>query len=264
MFEIVSIKEDNYLFRAGTPWRDIYIISQGELNIFVHNNAKETFIETLYTGWTLGSYWSLTSDEYTISGKARNDLTVLKLPFLKMQILREKHEDLDKIMNEYETYLDQNGLPYLDYKLYRTKHLNMIPKEKFQYGVKRIIRILKSYKSTAFADLMERIRLKIQNEKKNKENRRRSTIMRSIPLTSEERTQQILIDLVGKVESLKELIKNQDTVIQDLRVELWDKIEKLKWYEPETTTFSKEAKDKEIKQKSSTPKGKSKGGRQTN
>ena len=57
-------------------------------------------------------------------------------------------------------------------------------------------------------------------KRKNKENRRRSTIMRSIPLTSEERTQQILIDLVGKVESLKELIKNQDTVIQDLRVEL--------------------------------------------
>ena len=83
-----------------------------------------------------------------------------------MQTLREKHEDLDKIMNEYETYLDQNGLPYLDYELYRTKHLNMMPKEKFQYGVKRIIRILKSYKSTAFADLMERIRLKIQNEKK--------------------------------------------------------------------------------------------------
>ena len=50
MFDIVFIKEDNYLFRAGTPCRDIYIISQGELNIFVHNNTRETFIETLYTG----------------------------------------------------------------------------------------------------------------------------------------------------------------------------------------------------------------------
>lgn len=112
MFELISLEEGNYLFRAGTPCRDIYIISHGEIDIFVHNNAKETFLDTLYTGCSIGAYCSLTSDDYTISGKAKTDLTLLKLPFVKMQQLREKYEDLDKIMSEYETYLDENGLPY--------------------------------------------------------------------------------------------------------------------------------------------------------
>ena len=243
MFDLVSIKEDNYLFRAGTPCRDIYIISKGELNIFVYNNTKETFVETLYAGCTIGSYCSLTSEEYTISGKARNDLTVLKLPFTKMQALREKYDDLDNIMGKYETYLDDNGLPYLDYKLYRTKHLNMKPKEKLKYGVKRIVRIVKSYKSTAFHDFMEKIRDRIKHEKKVRENLRRSTIMRSAPLTFEERTQKILIDLVGKVEGLKELVRRQDVVIQNIRTELWDKIEKLKWYEGGNIPSPKNQKD---------------------
>uniref|UniRef100_A0A7S3N9U2 Transposase n=1 Tax=Euplotes harpa TaxID=151035 RepID=A0A7S3N9U2_9SPIT len=63
-----------------------------------------------------------------------------------------------------------------------------------------------------------------------RENRRRSTLMRSVPMTPEERTQQILIDLVGKVESLKEIVERQEGVIEDLRVDLSDKIERLKCY----------------------------------
>ena len=174
-----------------------------------------------------------------MSAKARSDLTVLKLPFVKMQALRDKYDDLDKILGEYEAYLDENGLPYCDYKLYRNKHLNMGPKEKFQYGVKRIMRIVKSYRSTAFADLMEKVREKIRNEKKNRESRRRSTILRSVPLTAEERTQQILIDLVGKVENLKEFVQQQDIVIRDLRDELCDKIEQLRCYQHNISNSSK-------------------------
>lgn len=165
MFDIISLKEESYLFRVGSPCRDIYIISQGEMNIYVHNNTKETFLETLYTGCSIGSYCLLTSEEYSISGKAKTDLTLLKLPFVKMKELREKYEDLDRVMNEYETYLDDNGLPYCDYKLYRNKHLNMKPQEKLQYGIKRIIRIVKSYRSSAFTDLMVKVREKIRNDK---------------------------------------------------------------------------------------------------
>ena len=67
--------------------------------------------------------------------------------------------------------------------------------------------------------------------------------MRSAPLTFEERTQKILIDLVGKVEGLKELVRRQDVVIQNIRTELWDKIEKLKWYEGGNIPSPKNQKD---------------------
>ena len=228
LFELTSLKAEDYLFRAGTQCKDIYIISNGELNIYIHNNSKETFLDTLYTGCSIGAYCSLRLDDFTISGRAKTDLTLLKLPFIKMQNLREKFDDLDKVMGEYESYIDDNGLPYCDYKLYRNKHLDMTPIEKFRSGVKRIMRIVKSYKSSAFADLMEKIREKIKQDKSKKETRRRSAIMRNVPMTPEERTQQILIDLVGKVENLKDKIEKQDKVITALKDDIGDKIEQLK------------------------------------
>lgn len=82
------------------------------MNIYIHNNSKETFLDTLYTGCSIGAYSSLRLDDYSISGKAKTDLTLLKLPFSKMNDLREKYEDLDKVMAEYESYIDDNGLPY--------------------------------------------------------------------------------------------------------------------------------------------------------
>lgn len=195
LFELTSLKEENYLFQAGQPCKDIYIINNGELNIYVHNNTKETYLESLYTGWSIGAYSSLTQEPFTLSGKAKTDLTLLKLPFNKMLELREKFEDLDKVMTEYENYIEEYGLPYCDYKIFRNKETNITPIEKLRSGVKRVLRIIRSYKSSAFADLMEKIRSKIKEKKNNRESRRRSAIMRNVPLTPEERTQQILIDL---------------------------------------------------------------------
>ena len=37
--------------------------------------------------------------------------------------------------------------------------------EKFKYGIRRIIRIIKSYRSTALTDLLEQVRQKINEEK---------------------------------------------------------------------------------------------------
>ena len=132
MFDIVTIKEGDYLFKAGLPCREICILSQGELNISVHNNMNETFIETLYTGCTIGSYCSLASDEYSISGKAKTDLTILKLPFTQMQQVRAQNEDLDKVMIEYEKYIEDNGLPYCDYKVLYSSILTLF-KAKIAY-----------------------------------------------------------------------------------------------------------------------------------
>lgn len=250
MFDTVSLKEEDFLFRAGIVCNEIYIISNGELDIYVHNNSKETYVETLYTGWSIGSYSALISENHTISAKARSDITLLKLSFSKLKGLRDKYEDLDKILHEYVNYLDENGLPYCDYKLFRNKKLSMSPLEKFKYGVKRIMRIVKSYRSCAFADLMQKVRDNIKSDKNKKESRRRSAIMRSVPLTPEERTQQILIDLCGRMDKLMVRIDKQDTMIEDLKVDLGDKIEKLKCYENSSENSSKSNMKHSISQKS--------------
>ena len=163
--ELISINEDNYLFKAGNVCKDIYIVTQGELEIYIYNNRKDTFFDVLYSGCCIGAYGVMIGDNYAISGKAKSDCTFLKLQYSKLLKIREKFEDLDKVMTEYETYLAENGLPYWDYKVHRNKNLQMKPTEKFRYGIRRIIRIIKSYKSTSLTDLLEQVRQKIKEEK---------------------------------------------------------------------------------------------------
>jgi hypothetical protein len=39
-------------------------------------------------------------------------MTILRLPFSKMKELRKTYKELDKVMSEYEAYIDENGLPF--------------------------------------------------------------------------------------------------------------------------------------------------------
>jgi CRP-like cAMP-binding protein len=61
-------------------------------------------LDILYSGCTIGSYSSLTAEDYSISGFAKTDLTVLKLDYHKLDKMRDKYEELDDKMTEYENY----------------------------------------------------------------------------------------------------------------------------------------------------------------
>lgn len=51
-------------------------------------------------------------EDYTISGRAITDCTVLKLDYNILEIMREIYPELDDKMLEYEKYINKNGLPY--------------------------------------------------------------------------------------------------------------------------------------------------------
>lgn len=68
-------------------------------------------------------------------------------------------------MSDYENYCDENGLPYCDYKLHRNRNLDMSPLEKFRAGIRRIMRIVKSYKSSALTELLQKVAEKVKEEK---------------------------------------------------------------------------------------------------
>lgn len=53
------------------------------------------------------------------SAKAKTDCTILKLSYEKLKKARKDFESLDYIMSQYETYIEDRGPPYCDYKLYR-------------------------------------------------------------------------------------------------------------------------------------------------
>ena len=58
--EPVSVSEGSYVFKAGTPCKDIHIITNGELDVYVNNNNRDTYLDTLYTGCVIGAYSTLT------------------------------------------------------------------------------------------------------------------------------------------------------------------------------------------------------------
>jgi hypothetical protein len=96
--------------------------------------------------------------------------------------------------------------------------------------------IVKSYKTTAFEELMEKVQEKIRQERDIRENRKKSFLRKNIPKTREERNEKILIDIVEKMEDLTDIVRQQDKTIRELKVDLTQKIEQLKCYQQKETS----------------------------
>jgi hypothetical protein len=211
--EIISLHPDDYLFFSGKPCREIFIICNGELEIRISNKSISvgSYLDTLYSGCSIGSYSALSYEDYIITGRAMVDCTVLKLDFGELEIMREKYEDLDAKMLEYEKYIEKNGLPYCDYKFHRNKQNDEKPIVKFRNGIKRIMRIQNSYKSSVFTDLLKNIQEAIRLEKREKEKSKMKKALHSKPQTHEEKIEQWILNLSAQVESLTQTVNGLKT-----------------------------------------------------
>ena len=109
-----------------------------------NSKVYETYLDRLYTGCSIGSYAILTGDDYSFSAKAKSDSILLKITESRLEEFRERFDELNFKISEYENYIDREGLPYCDYKLYRAGIHSMSPIKKFQLGIRRIIRIVVS------------------------------------------------------------------------------------------------------------------------
>jgi CRP-like cAMP-binding protein len=172
----VTLKQFNkgaYLFKQGKPWNEIHILVNGEVEIYVNNNeVYDILVDTLFWGWSIGAYSSLMNEDYTVSGLVKEDWIVILISKDLIDNLRTQFDDLDKTINEYETYIQENGLPYLDYKIYRSKFYRFSPLLKFQNGIRRIIRIVHSYKINDLQGFLISHQKKLQEEKAKNADRR--------------------------------------------------------------------------------------------
>ena len=128
------------------------------------------------------------------------------MPISKLSQLRDIHSSLDAKMSEYEDYIEANGLPYCDYRVFRSQHLKLRPIKKFQYGVRRIISILGSYKTFDFRELMVSVKQHIQKEKIIKVNKRESLLLKKHKLTEEQENNVMYIHLKSEMNVMKEYI----------------------------------------------------------
>lgn len=73
--EMISLHIHETLFKSGKPCKEIFIICNGELEISVNSKSStnSTYLDTLYSGCSIGSYSALAYEDYTISGRAISD-----------------------------------------------------------------------------------------------------------------------------------------------------------------------------------------------
>lgn len=168
--KLKNASKGDYIFKSGAAWRKIIIIASGRVEILIssNQNISETYLDTLYSGWSMGSYNILNNDDYCTSCKTLTDVTYLTLDTNVLENMRLDYDELDDNMNEYEDYIQQNGLPYWDYKFHRGKDWDISPIEKFQNGINRIIRIVKSYKASTFTNLLKKVQDRIKKERNMK------------------------------------------------------------------------------------------------
>jgi len=128
---------------------DVYInnsiSSRSKLN---SSQDQNIFVDTLYPGCNIGGYSCIAKEDYTITGIASSDTTVLvlKMSILEKYINNPTHGGVQgfDLLYPIHKYIQENGMPYLDYKLYRSSLFKVKPVRKLQQGVRRIMRILKS------------------------------------------------------------------------------------------------------------------------
>lgn len=105
--ETKNIEKGDYLFRVGMQCKELYIISMGRVEILLANrkHSNETYLETLYAGWVIGSYGSINYDEYTISCRAITDCVVLKIDYYKIDQMRTEFDELNENIGDCEKYI---------------------------------------------------------------------------------------------------------------------------------------------------------------
>ena len=84
-----TIGAGKYLVKSGYLADQIYLIVNGQFEVLIEKNSKETFIDTLYSGCTIGGYSIIGGDPHTISVRAKEDSVVFLLDIEVLEEVRE-------------------------------------------------------------------------------------------------------------------------------------------------------------------------------
>mmetsp|Transcript_2033 Transcript_2033/g.1923 ORF Transcript_2033/g.1923 Transcript_2033/m.1923 type:complete len:121 (+) Transcript_2033:201-563(+) len=109
-------------------------------------------------------------------------------------------------MTEHEKFVEDNGLPNCDFKLYHEKQKNVRLAARFRGAVKRLMRILQSCKSSIFTDILRNIQEQMQEERREKEKKQWKKALNSKPQTHEQRVEHLLTVLTTQVSTLTEKV----------------------------------------------------------
>ena len=117
------------------------------------SGTGSTHLDSLTSGSTIGSLGSLWNEDYNISGKAVNSAVVFRIDSKIIEELRKLDSIFDRHITIWEKRIQEEGMPFWDYIISNFKNPEITTKQKIMRGIQRILRILKSYKSSAFEEV---------------------------------------------------------------------------------------------------------------
>ncbi|CAH0558713.1 unnamed protein product [Brassicogethes aeneus] len=99
--EIINVNAGSYLFRIGDPDENVYIVQSGKLNVFITGSEGTNSLKIVKPGESVTSLLSFTDaltgnpNPYkTVSAKAIEDSTVVKLPMAAFQDVFHDYPDI--------------------------------------------------------------------------------------------------------------------------------------------------------------------------
>lgn len=133
-----------------------------------------------------------------------------------LEYLKNTYDEINRQVTRYEDYIKENGLPLLDFKMYRTKSMQINVFKKFQLGIKRIVRIQRSKKTNDITGVLKAHRLKIYAEREKRHNRQASLLQHGITHDGNSVQNFFLISMDSKINDLMDIVREQSQEIKRL------------------------------------------------
>jgi CRP-like cAMP-binding protein len=174
------LKEEIYqagdiIFRAGDTVNKVYMIANGEIDIFVKIGKKEVVLDVLYQACNIGEYGILGDYKYTFTARVKKDAThMIYLTKDCLEICRTNHKKLDTEIEICSDWLENSGLPLVDFRLYRNMDSKKCTIEILKLAIARVMRINDAldsdYTPEEITELLQRIQIRVFGEGNDDEN----------------------------------------------------------------------------------------------
>ena len=101
------------------------MIVRREVAVMIVKDNIATMLETLHKFSQFGAYTSMMKPQQRSSAhliQAKSDCHILTLEIEDLRAIRSVYPEVDMIITHTEKFLENEGLPLCDFKLYRQKH----------------------------------------------------------------------------------------------------------------------------------------------
>ena len=135
-------QEDDVIFNIGDPTNKAYFITQGIIDLYIPSEEGDMILlDQLKIGSSLGSYSLLSEQTRMFKAIAKTYCAVTVLTQADITRLKFMYGDELKSIDEAEEWVQENGVPFMDFRIYRQSRGLMIYKKILKDACRRLVNI---------------------------------------------------------------------------------------------------------------------------